>query len=212
MLVSVKDAFNHTITILQIVLVRWVGRQILLLLWKLPAKGPVRPCVLDSTFACCKYSHICWDHTQLADPVIMRFVFTSTMNHKSLILFTNWKVSIPLSRRTSLTHYNHWPEQPSTQPEVKCAFTVSIRDSLLASSFSLADSICQVLVTSSRSIFSFSFRLNKNSAMSIWLAFLNVVQCSFWYTFLKWILLNPGWSKCFPSVDFLFVAILQLTF
>ena len=47
-------------------------------------------------------------------------IFTSTMNSKSLILFTNWKVSIPLSIRTSLAHCNHWSEQPSTQSEVKC--------------------------------------------------------------------------------------------
>ena len=63
---------------------------------------------------------------------------------KSLILVANWKMSIPLSRRTSLVHCSHWPEQPSTQSEVNCVFTVSIRDTLLASSFSLTDLICQV--------------------------------------------------------------------
>ena len=43
------------------------------------------------------------------------------------------------------------------QSEAKCVFTVSFQDALLASIFSLADFICQVLVTISRSVFFISF-------------------------------------------------------
>ena len=108
---------------------------------------------------------------QFAGPVIMRFLFLPLLwISKSLILVTNWKMSIPLSKRTYLKHCNHWPEQPSTQSEVKCVFSVSIRDTLLASTFYLAESICQDFITSSRSLF--PFRLNTNSAMSIWPAVL----------------------------------------
>ena len=108
---------------------------------------------------------------QLAGPDIVRFLFLPlTWISKSLILVTNWEVSIPFSRRTSWTDCNHYSEQPSTQSEIKSVFTVSIRDTLLTSSFSLVNSICQVLIINSRSIFSFC--LNTNSAMSIWPAVL----------------------------------------
>ena len=105
----------------------------------------------------------------LAGSVNMRFLFLPIpWISKSLILVTNWKVSIPWRRRTFLAHCNHWPEQPSTQSEVNYVFILSIGDALLASSFSLADSICQILVTSWRSVF--SFHLSTNSAMLILLA------------------------------------------
>ena len=49
----------------------------------------------------------------LAGPVITRFLVLSLpWISKSLILVTNWKVSIPLGRRTALEHYKHWPKQP----------------------------------------------------------------------------------------------------
>ena len=97
-----------------------------------------------------KFERFQYVFAQLAGPVIMRFLFLPlAWISKSLILVANCKVSILLSRRTPLAR-NHWPEQPSTQSKVKCVFTVSIRDTLLTSSFSLADSICQVLVTGSR--------------------------------------------------------------
>ena len=79
-----------------------------------------------------------------------------------------------------------------------------IQDALLASSSSFANTICQVLVTGSQSIFSFC--LNTNSPMSIWPAVLHSsaiqgAQCSFLCPFLEWTLLNPGWSNFFASLQ-----------
>ena len=124
-------------------------------------------------------------------------------------------VSIPMSRRTSLEHWNQWAEQPSTQSEVKCDHTVSNRDTFLASSFSLAETICQVLVTSSLSIF--SFRVNPNSLMSIWRAVLcySVIARSSVYSFSNefWqIQISQTFSlfcnstRRFSFCDFLFLA------
>ena len=102
----------------------------------------------------------------------MKFLFLPLpWTSKSLILVTKWKVLIALSGGTFLAHCNHWPEKSSTHSEVKYVFTVSIQDAFLASGFSLADYICQVLVTSLWSIF--SFRLNANAVMFIWAAVLH---------------------------------------
>ena len=104
--------------------------------------------------------------------VISRIPFLHLpLTRKSLILVTNWKVHISLSTSNYLTHCNCRQDKLSTQSIVKHVFTVSIQDTFQASSFSLTGTIFQFLVTSSRLFF--SFRLNMNSAMSIWTLFSN---------------------------------------
>ena len=141
----------------------------------------------------------------------MRFLFLPLpWMSISLILVTNRKVSIPLRSRTSLAHCNHWPEQPSTDSEVKRVFIWDdkcVIDSRCLAGFqfffgwfhlpSFGNDFAECFFI----LFECKLSNVHLASSSPLLSSSKVRSVASGTLFYEWTLLNPGWYNFFTSLQ-----------